>query len=58
MALLKRKLRKALFKTMRRLLLKHGTEAAVALLTGLVTDIFAEAVAKADSSRKNKKRKK
>jgi|GEM_PF-5694350 len=56
MALLKRKTRKVLLKEVHRLVRKHGSETAVGLITGMVTEFIAQAVLDPDKGSKKKKR--
>ncbi|WP_157780870.1 hypothetical protein [Hymenobacter sedentarius] len=57
MALIKPKTRKAILKEVKRLIIKHGTEVAVGLLSGLITKIFADAVEETDKPKKKKAKK-
>jgi hypothetical protein len=54
MALIKSKTRKAILKEVRRLIIKHGTEVAIGLISGLITKIFADAMGKVDKAKKKK----
>lgn len=55
MALIKPKIRKAIRKELLHLLIKHGAEVAIGLLTGLATHFFAKEV---DGNEKPKGKKK
>jgi homospermidine synthase len=54
MALLKRKTRKVLLKEVHRLIRKHGSETAVGIATGMVTEFIAQAMLDPDKDRKKK----
>ena len=54
MALIKPKMRKAIFKEVKHQLIKHGSEIAVGLIMGLITNYFADALGKSGKSKKKK----
>jgi homospermidine synthase len=56
MALLRRKTRKVLLKEVHRLIRKHGSETAVGLITGMVTEFVAQAVLNPAKDGKKQKR--
>ena len=56
MAFLKSKTRKAIRKELLRMFIKHGTEVAIGLLTGLATHLFANKVDKPEKEKGKKKK--
>jgi hypothetical protein len=58
MALIKRKTRKKLSKQLNRLVKRHGAEMALALVTGIVSNLATDAVEKPAKGGKSEKKKK
>ena len=58
MVLLHHKTRKAIWKELKKLVIKHGLQVAVGLLTGLITSYFAEDARDEEGETKKHKKKK